>query len=59
MSNLPKDPIMLLSVINTNLRDCYSGLDELCEAKDVMKEDIIKALEAIDYKYDINKNQFV
>lgn len=59
MDNLPKDPVMLLSVINTNLRDYYSNLDELCEAKDVMKEDIIAALEKIDYKYDPEKNQFV
>lgn len=59
MDNLPKDPVMLLSVINTNLRDYYSNLDELCEAKDVMKEDIIAALETIDYKYDSEKNQFV
>ena len=26
---LPKDPMMLFSVINMKLRDCYSSLDEL------------------------------
>ncbi|MBF0829600.1 DUF4250 domain-containing protein, partial [Staphylococcus aureus] len=25
---LPKDPMMLFSVINMKLRDCYSSLDE-------------------------------
>ena len=28
---LPKDPFMLLSVVNTKLRDCYADLDALCE----------------------------
>ena len=28
---LPKDPMLLLSVINTKLRDYYSNLDLLCE----------------------------
>ena len=29
--NLPKDPVMLLSVINTKLRDRYPSLDALCD----------------------------
>lgn len=29
--NLPSDPIMLVSIINTKLRDVYSTLDALCE----------------------------
>ena len=28
---LPKDPMMLFSVINMKLRDNYSSLDELCD----------------------------
>ena len=31
MERLPKDPIMLYSVINTKLRDFYSSLEALCE----------------------------
>ena len=30
MNELPKDPVMLLSVINTKLRDQYPSLDALC-----------------------------
>ena len=31
MSNgLPKDPMLLLSVVNTKLRDYYHNLDALC-----------------------------
>ena len=59
MENLPKDPVMLLSVVNTNLRDYYSSLDEFCEAKKVDKEELIIKLEAIDYKYNSKTNQFV
>ncbi len=59
MDNLPQDPIMLLSVINTNLRDYYSDLDILCENKDIDKQQLIKKLEGINYTYDKDKNQFV
>lgn len=59
MNGLPKDPVMLLSVVNTNLRDYYSSLDDFCDAKDADKEEIIKGLEKINYKYDSEKNQFV
>lgn len=59
MNNLPKDPVMLLSVVNTNLRDYYSSLDEFCNAKEVDKEELIKRLETIDYKYNSETNQFV
>ena len=31
---LPKDPVMLLSVINTELRDKYPSLDALCEDRE-------------------------
>ena len=54
MNNLPKDPVMLLSVVNTNLRDFYSNLDEFCKAKDADKQ-----VKMIEYTYDEEKNQFV
>lgn len=59
MNNLPKDPVMLLSVVNTNLRDFYSNLDEFCKAKDADKQEIIEKLKMIEYTYDEEKNQFV
>lgn len=59
MNGLPKDPVMLLSVVNTNLRDYYENLEEFCKAKDVEINDIINKLEIINYKYDKEKNQFV
>ena len=49
---------MLLSVINTALRDKYSSLDELCDSEGVDKEQIIKDLAEIDYAYKEELNQF-
>lgn len=57
--DLPKDPIMLLSVINLKLRDYYSSLDQLCEEMDLSKEEIVARLAAVDYEYDEIHNQFI
>lgn len=57
--NLPKDPVMLLSVINTKLRDYYKSLDLLCEDLQVDSDEIKKRLKTIGYEYDIELNRFV
>lgn len=31
MAGIPKDPVMLMSFLNTKLRDRYSSLEELCQ----------------------------
>ncbi len=56
---LPNDPVILLSVINTKLRDYYSSLDALCEDLNVDKEELVKKLSAIGYSYKSERNQFV
>ncbi len=56
--NLPKDPVMMLSVVNTQLRDNYSNLDELAKAYMTSKEYIQEALSKINYTYDETQNQF-
>lgn len=55
---LPSNPHILLSFINTKLRDKYTSLDALASDLDIDKEEIIKILETIDYFYDENNNQF-
>lgn len=57
--NLPKDPMILLSVVNTKLRDHYSSLDALCEDMHAEKDSIIDTLRGIDYEYDESRNQFI
>ncbi len=58
-AGLPRDPVMLLSVVNTKLRDYYSTLNVLCEDMQVDKQELIGKLEMIDYTYDAGSNQFV
>lgn len=57
--DLPKDPMILLSVVNTKLRDFYPSLEALCEDADLTASEIKEKLAAIDYRYDARKNQFV
>lgn len=56
---LPKDPVTLLSVVNTKLRDYYTSLDALCEDMQTEKQKIIDTLKGIDYEYDESRHQFV
>ncbi|MCF2666971.1 MULTISPECIES: DUF4250 domain-containing protein [Lachnospiraceae] len=58
-TGLPKDPMLLLSVVNTKIRDYYHTLDALCEDMNVEKDEIICKLKGIDYEYDESKHQFV
>lgn len=58
LTGLPKDPILLLSVVNTKLRDYYPSLDALCDDMDVSREALEEKLGMIDYRYDAEKNQF-
>ena len=55
---LPKDPYILLSFINTKLRDEYPGLSELCAALGADEGEITAALSAVGYHYDPERNQF-
>ena len=56
---LPKDPVILLSYVNTKLRDFYPSLKEFTEAEDVDPEEIVKKLASIGYSYDEENNRFV
>lgn len=59
LTGLPKDPMILLSVVNTKLRDYYKTLDDLCEDMEVEKSALLHTLGTIDYEYDLSRNQFV
>ena len=58
-NQLPNDPMLLLSVVNTKLRDYYKNIDILCEEMQITKEELISKLKMIDYEYDETQNQFV
>ncbi len=59
IDQLPNDAYMLLSVINTKLRDYYADFETLCDEMQVDCEDITEKLRDIDYEYDATTNQFV
>ena len=57
--SLPNDPVMLMSFLNTQLRDHYPSLEALAEAYEFQVEDVVAKLKSIDYEYDAKTNQFV
>ena len=56
---LPTDPMILLSYVNTQLRDFYPDLTSLCKDNGLDQEEICKKLRSIDYEYDLELNKFV
>lgn len=56
---LPKDPVILLSYVNTMLRDKYPSLEALCRAENADEDGLCASLRAIDYHYSKEKNQFL
>ncbi len=54
-----KDPYLLLSVVNTKLRDEAKSLDDLCKTYGNDKDEIINKLKSVGYKYEESNNQFV
>ena len=41
MAAIPKDPVMLMSFLNTQLRDNYSSFEDLCGAYDVDRNQFV------------------
>ncbi|MBP7059216.1 MAG: DUF4250 domain-containing protein [Lachnospiraceae bacterium] len=55
---LPKDPYMLLSVINMKLRDSYGSLVELTRSEGIDEISITEPLKKVGFEYDISTNTF-
>lgn len=56
---IPKDPFMLLSWINMQLRDYYPNLEELCSSLNLDRKTLEITLGEIDFQYDPKSNSFV
>ncbi|MCI5529880.1 MAG: DUF4250 domain-containing protein [Blautia sp.] len=56
---IPKDPMILLSYVNTQLRDYYESLEALCTCRGMKKKELVEKLASIDYHYDEKTNQFI
>ncbi len=57
--SIPKDPYILLSYINTKLRDEYPNFETLCENLELEQHDIETLLSSIDYTYEKKLNKFI
>ena len=55
---LPQDPIMLLSFVNTLLRDRYPTLDALCEDMEQDRGALCAKLASAGFTYSPDCNQF-
>ena len=56
---LPKDPYILLSVVNARLRDQYTDLADLRASLDEDEDALRQTLAGVDYHYDPVHNQFI
>lgn len=55
---IPQDPFILLSTVNTYLRDKYSSLEELCKAEDIDMEKLKETLSGAGFEYSVENNKF-
>lgn len=54
-----KDPYILLSRVNTKLRDECDSLEEFCKTYNLNQESIIEKMALIGYSYQKQHNQFI
>lgn len=59
MLDLPKDPMMLMSVVNMKLRDFYPSLDALCEDLEIDRETLVNTLADAGFEYSSENNRFL
>jgi hypothetical protein len=57
-SDLPQNPLILASYINTMLRDRFGSLDELCASLDIERDWLVKKLRLVGMTYDATVNRF-
>lgn len=58
MNNLPQDPMILFSFVNTKLRDNYPSLDDLCDDLHIEKQQLTDTLAAVGFTYNPEQNKF-
>lgn len=58
LNELPADKAMLMSYINTKLRDVYKSLDALCEDMHIDKDALVSALKEGGFEYSPEYNKF-
>lgn len=59
MPQIPADPIILYSYLNTLLRDKYASLSALCEDMELSEKELSEKLSAAGFSYDALRNRFI
>ena len=57
-TDIPSDPLMLLSFVNTKLRDQYASLDALCDDLQLSRQDLQRRLSEVGFEYAPGQNRF-
>lgn len=55
---LPQDPAILLSYINTKLRDVYPTLNALCDDLHIDKDELTETMAKNGFEYSEENNKF-
>lgn len=55
---LPQDPFILLSYVNTQLRDNFPSLEALCDDAGVPVTEVVSKLKQAGFQYDPEQKQF-
>ncbi len=55
---IPNDPMILLSYLNTALRDEYDSLAALCDDLELDEDALKEKLAAVGFVYDAERNRF-
>lgn len=58
MNELPQDPAMLLSYVNTRLRDDFDSLDDMCLALGISCDELTARLAAAGFEYSPENKRF-
>ncbi len=56
--DMPNDPVILLSYVNTLLRDNYKDIEQLCDDRSIDADQLKQKLSGIGYSYDRDQNRF-
>ncbi len=57
--SLPKDPHLLLSMVNMKLRNEFETLEDLIHHYHIDQNELVNAMALHGYHYDANRHQFV
>lgn len=58
IQHLPNDPVMLMSFVNTKLRDVCTDLDDFCATYGVDRRWLESKLHEAGYEYNKEQNKF-